>query len=108
MPPRTARFGNQDRFHLSDKIELHRAAGFQRIVGRIIVHRERRKWQHNVAFSGSIPLQPALPICPHLISNAEYGSQPKEDGGLLRPSGACRDFVFFALGNLCTSSASAS
>jgi hypothetical protein len=28
--------------------------------GRIIVHLECRQWQHNIAFSGSIPLQPAL------------------------------------------------
>jgi len=27
--------------------------------GRIIVHRECCQWQHNVALSGSIPLQPA-------------------------------------------------
>jgi hypothetical protein len=25
-----------------------------------MVHREWRPWQHNIAFSGSIPLQPAL------------------------------------------------
>jgi hypothetical protein len=55
---RSAGFGNRDRFHSSGKIGLHRAAGFHPIGGRIIVHRECRQWQHNVAFSGSIPLQP--------------------------------------------------
>jgi hypothetical protein len=52
MPPRTAGFGNRDRFELNGKIGLHWAAG-------LIVLRECRQWQHNVAFSGSIPLQPA-------------------------------------------------
>jgi hypothetical protein len=36
-----------------------RVAGFHRIGGRIIVQRLCSQWQHNVAFSGSIPLQPA-------------------------------------------------
>ncbi len=54
MPPRTAGFGNRDRFELNGKIGLHRAAG-------LIVLRECRQWQHNVALSGSIPLQPAVP-----------------------------------------------
>jgi hypothetical protein len=44
MPPRIAGFGNRDRFELNGKSGLHRAAG---------------QWQHNVALSGSIPLQPA-------------------------------------------------
>jgi hypothetical protein len=35
-----AGFGNRDRFHSSGKIGLHRAAGFHRIGGRIMVHRE--------------------------------------------------------------------
>jgi hypothetical protein len=52
MPPRAARFGNRDRFELNGKIVI--APG-----GRIIVHRECRQWQHNVALSGCIPLQPA-------------------------------------------------
>ena len=52
MPPRTAGFGNRDRFELNGKIGLHRAAG-------LIVLRECRQWQHNVALSGSIPFQPA-------------------------------------------------
>ncbi len=53
MTPRTAGFGNRDRFELNGKIELQRAAG-------LIVLRECRQWQHNnVALSGSIPLQPA-------------------------------------------------
>jgi hypothetical protein len=51
MPPRTAGFGNRDRFELNGKIGLHPAAG-------LIVLRECRQWQHNVALSGSIPLQP--------------------------------------------------
>jgi hypothetical protein len=53
MPPRTAGFGNRDRFELNGKIGLHRAAGF-------IVLRECRQWQHNVALSGSIPLKTGL------------------------------------------------
>jgi hypothetical protein len=52
MPPRTAGFGKRDRFELNGKIGLHRAAG-------LIVLRECRQWQHNVALSASIPLQPA-------------------------------------------------
>jgi hypothetical protein len=39
---------------------IARAAGFHRISGRIIAHRECRQWQHNIAFSGNIPLQPAF------------------------------------------------
>jgi len=42
MSPRTAGFGNRDRFELNGKIGLHRAAG-------LIVLRECRQWQHNVA-----------------------------------------------------------
>jgi hypothetical protein len=57
---RSAGFGNRDRFHSGGTIGLHRAAGFHRIGGRIILHRGCRQWQHNVALSGSIPLQPAL------------------------------------------------
>ena len=53
MPPRALGFGNQDRFELNGKIGLHRAAG-------LIVLRECRQWQHNVALSGSIPLRLAL------------------------------------------------
>jgi hypothetical protein len=41
MPPRTAGFGNRDRFELNGKIGLHRAAG-------LIVLRECRQWQHSV------------------------------------------------------------
>src|ERR1700757_5355624 len=52
MPFRTAGFGNRDHFELNGKIGLHRAAG-------LIVLRECRQWQHNVALSASIPLQPA-------------------------------------------------
>jgi hypothetical protein len=53
MPPRTAGFGNRDRFELNGKIGLHRAAG-------LIVLRECRQWQHIIAArSGSIPSQPA-------------------------------------------------
>jgi len=52
VPPRTAGFGNRDRFELNGKIGLHRAVG-------LIVLREYRQWQQNVALSGSIPLQPA-------------------------------------------------
>jgi hypothetical protein len=52
MPPGTAGFGNRDRFELNGKIGLHRAAG-------LIFLRECRQWQHNVALSDSIPLQPA-------------------------------------------------
>src|ERR1700731_4727583 len=48
MPPRTAGFGNRDRFELNGKIGLHRAAG-------LIVLRECHQWQHNLALSGSIP-----------------------------------------------------
>jgi hypothetical protein len=40
-------FGDRDRFHSSGKIGLHRAAGFHRIGGRIIVNRECRQWQHS-------------------------------------------------------------
>jgi len=54
MAPLTTGFGNRDRFELNGKIGLHRAAG-------LIVLRECRQWQHNVALSGSIPLQPAYP-----------------------------------------------
>ena len=57
--PRSAGFGNRDRFHSSGKIGLRRG-------GRISSYRRQdnsatlcRKWQHNVAFSDSIPLQPA-------------------------------------------------
>ncbi len=46
MPPGTAGFGNRDRFELNGKIGLHRAAG-------LIVLRECRQWQHNVALSAS-------------------------------------------------------
>jgi hypothetical protein len=52
MPPLTAGFGNRDRFELNGKVGLHRAAG-------LIVLREGHQWQHNVALSGSMPLQPA-------------------------------------------------
>jgi hypothetical protein len=44
MPPRTAGFGNRDRFELNGKIGLHRAAG-------LIVVRECRQWQHSIASS---------------------------------------------------------
>jgi hypothetical protein len=52
MPQRTAGFGNRDPLRI--KWQNWIALG-----GRIIVHRECRQWQHNVALSGSIPLPPA-------------------------------------------------
>jgi hypothetical protein len=55
MPPRTAGFGNRDRFELNGKIGLLRAAG-------LIVLRECRQGQHNVCtqWQHSIATSPIL------------------------------------------------
>ena len=67
--PRSAGFGDRDRFHSSGKIGLHRAARFHRIGGRIIVHRECRQWQHSIATRQKCV---AALSCPHHKSLDSY------------------------------------
>ena len=50
VPPRTAGFGKWQDW-------IAPAAGFHRIGGRIIVHRECRKWQHNVGSSAYLVMR---------------------------------------------------
>jgi hypothetical protein len=69
MPPRTAGFGNRDRFELNGKIGLHRG-------GRINSSSGMPQWQHNVALSASIPLQPAPFLAKFNLWRIEVAENP--------------------------------
>ena len=99
MPPRTAGFGNRDRFELNGKIGLHRAAG-------LIVLRECRQWQHNVALSGTIPLQPAPFLGKFNLWRIVVAENPGDQSGTKRPNSvgdklrafqAVHSFYFFTI-----------